>query len=60
MPWQRRSPSESCCGELQVFVLTSRIIRDRRRQANFQLIVITHDEGFLNRLAAHDVLEYYW
>lgn len=37
-----------------------RIIRDRRRQANFQLIVITHDEGFLQRLAAHDVLEYYW
>jgi DNA repair protein RAD50 len=24
------------------------------------LIVITHDEGFLQRLAAHDVLEYYW
>lgn len=38
----------------------SRIIRERRRQANFQLIVITHDEGFLQRLAAHDVLEYYW
>jgi DNA repair protein RAD50 len=37
-----------------------RIIRERRRQANFQLIVITHDEGFLQRLAAHDVLEYYW
>lgn len=36
------------------------IIRERRRQANFQLIVITHDEGFLQRLAAHDVLEYYW
>ena len=38
----------------------SRIISERRRQANFQLIVITHDEGFLQRLAAHDVLEYYW
>lgn len=36
------------------------IIRERRRQANFQLIVITHDEGFLQRLAAQDVLEYYW
>ncbi|WVO14305.1 hypothetical protein L204_101937 [Cryptococcus depauperatus] len=36
------------------------IIRERRQQANFQLIVITHDEGFLQRLAAHDVLEYYW
>jgi DNA repair protein RAD50 len=41
-------------------ILISRIIRERRRQANFQLIVITHDEGFLQRLAAHDVLEYYW
>ena len=40
--------------------LRTRIIRERRRQANFQLIVITHDEGFLQRLAAHDVLEYYW
>jgi hypothetical protein len=40
--------------------LMSRIISERRRQANFQLIVITHDEGFLQRLAAHDVLEYYW
>ncbi|GMK53777.1 hypothetical protein CspeluHIS016_0103630 [Cutaneotrichosporon spelunceum] len=36
------------------------IIRERRRQANFQLIVITHDEGFLQRLAAQDVLDYYW
>jgi DNA repair protein RAD50 len=39
---------------------TARIIRERRRQSNFQLIVITHDEGFLQQLAAHDVLEYYW
>ncbi|BEJ06595.1 hypothetical protein CcaverHIS641_0311170 [Cutaneotrichosporon cavernicola] len=36
------------------------IIRERRRQTNFQLIVITHDEGFLQRLAAQDVLDYYW
>ncbi|WVQ84355.1 hypothetical protein IAT38_006507 [Cryptococcus sp. DSM 104549] len=36
------------------------IIRSRGKQANFQLIVITHDEGFLMRLAAHDVLEHYW
>jgi DNA repair protein RAD50 len=36
------------------------IIRERRRQANFQLIVITHDEGFLQRLAAQDVLDHYW
>lgn len=37
-----------------------RIIRERRQQANFQLIVITHDEGFLQRLAEQDVVEYYW
>ncbi|OCF37294.1 DNA repair protein RAD50 [Kwoniella heveanensis BCC8398] len=36
------------------------IIRERRKQANFQLIVITHDEGFLQRLAAQDVVDYYW
>ncbi|OWZ73899.1 hypothetical protein AYX14_00623 [Cryptococcus neoformans] len=36
------------------------IIRERRQQANFQLIVITHDEGFLQRLAEQDVVEYYW
>ncbi|WVR06574.1 hypothetical protein IAU60_003606 [Kwoniella sp. DSM 27419] len=36
------------------------IIRERRKQANFQLIVITHDEGFLQRLAAQDVVEHYW
>ncbi|OCF56822.1 DNA repair protein RAD50 [Kwoniella mangroviensis CBS 10435] len=36
------------------------IIRERRKQANFQLIVITHDEGFLQRLAAYDVVDFYW
>nr|XP_031864453.1 uncharacterized protein CI109_000367 [Kwoniella shandongensis]KAA5531525.1 hypothetical protein CI109_000367 [Kwoniella shandongensis] len=36
------------------------IIRERRRQSNFQLIVITHDEGFLQRLAAQDVVDFYW
>ncbi|ODN93462.1 DNA repair protein RAD50 [Cryptococcus wingfieldii CBS 7118] len=36
------------------------IIRERRQQANFQLIVITHDENFLQTLAQQDVVEYYW
>ncbi|OAV99978.1 hypothetical protein PTTG_01420 [Puccinia triticina 1-1 BBBD Race 1] len=36
------------------------IIRERRDQANFQLVVITHDEDFLNRLGQADVLDKYW
>jgi len=28
--------------------------------SNFQLIVITHDEKFLQRLGQADVMEYYW
>ncbi|KAA1112937.1 DNA repair protein rad50 [Puccinia graminis f. sp. tritici] len=36
------------------------IIKERRDQANFQLVVITHDEDFLNRLGQADVLDKYW
>ncbi len=28
--------------------------------SNFQLIVITHDEKFLQKLGEADVMEYYW
>lgn len=28
--------------------------------SNFQLIVITHDEKFLEKLGQADVMEYYW
>lgn len=36
------------------------IIRARRQQANFQLIVITHDEEFVNFLGRSDIAEYYY
>ncbi|KAG0143588.1 hypothetical protein CROQUDRAFT_109076 [Cronartium quercuum f. sp. fusiforme G11] len=38
----------------------SEIIKERRDQANFQLVVITHDEDFLNQLSQSDVLDKYW
>lgn len=43
--------------------LTSRIysiINERKNHANFQLIIITHDENFLRKLGQSDVMEYYW
>lgn len=36
------------------------IIEERRGQANFQLVVITHDEDFLSELGRSDALEKYW
>ncbi|EGN97896.1 hypothetical protein SERLA73DRAFT_182676 [Serpula lacrymans var. lacrymans S7.3] len=36
------------------------IINERKNHANFQLIVITHDENFLRKLGQSDVMEYYW
>ncbi|KAI0699279.1 hypothetical protein C8T65DRAFT_659755 [Cerioporus squamosus] len=36
------------------------IINERRNHANFQLIIITHDENFLRKLGQNDVMEYYW
>lgn len=36
------------------------IIKERRAQSNFQLIVITHDEDFLTQLGASGALEKYW
>jgi hypothetical protein len=36
------------------------IIRERRSQANFQLIVITHDEDLLAELSKADVLDRFW
>ncbi|KAH9820100.1 hypothetical protein DFH28DRAFT_1200782 [Melampsora americana] len=38
----------------------SEIIKERRDQANFQLVIITHDEDFLNQLGQSDVLDKYW
>ena len=36
------------------------IIRVRRQQSNFQLIVITHDEEFLREMQCSDFADYYW
>ncbi|KAI0355001.1 hypothetical protein OH77DRAFT_378772 [Trametes cingulata] len=36
------------------------IINERRDHANFQLIIITHDENFLRKLGQSNVMEYYW
>lgn len=38
----------------------SEIIRLRRKQANFQLIVITHDEEFLREMGASDFADHFW
>ncbi|GAA5876452.1 hypothetical protein JCM3774_003780 [Rhodotorula dairenensis] len=36
------------------------IIKERRQQANFQLIIITHDEGFLETLGGSGAVDRYW
>jgi DNA repair protein RAD50 len=36
------------------------IIKSRSQQANFQLIVITHDEQFLNMLGRSEYADYYF
>ncbi|KAI9043370.1 MRX complex DNA-binding subunit [Aspergillus affinis] len=36
------------------------IIRTRRQQANFQLIIITHDEDFLRHMQCGDFSDYYY
>lgn len=36
------------------------IINERKNHANFQLIIITHDENFLKKLGQGDVMDYYW
>lgn len=38
----------------------SSIINERKNHANFQLIIITHDENFLKKLGQGDVMDYYW
>ena len=36
------------------------LIRSRRGQKNFQLVVITHDEGFLREMRCQDFCDHYW
>lgn len=37
-----------------------RIIRTRQQQRNFQLVVITHDEEFVQNLGRADFVDYYF
>ncbi|KAL9116130.1 MAG: hypothetical protein Q9227_000499 [Pyrenula ochraceoflavens] len=36
------------------------LIKSREKQANFQLIVITHDENFLRHMQCGDFADWYW
>ncbi|KAM0751847.1 hypothetical protein T439DRAFT_220598 [Meredithblackwellia eburnea MCA 4105] len=36
------------------------LIKERRSQSNFQLLIITHDEQFLETLGGNGVLDKYW
>jgi DNA repair protein RAD50 len=38
----------------------ARIIKLRRQQSNFQLVVITHDEEFMHLLGRSEFADYYW
>ncbi|KAE9368825.1 hypothetical protein N431DRAFT_470511 [Stipitochalara longipes BDJ] len=38
----------------------NKIIRNRRHQSNFQLIIITHDEEFLREMKCNEFGEHYW
>ena len=38
----------------------SQIIQTRQKQANFQLIVITHDEDFLRYMSCSDYCDHYF
>jgi DNA repair protein RAD50 len=38
----------------------NQLIKARRQQANFQIIIITHDEEFLREMQPSDFTESYW
>ena len=42
------------------FIFCHRIIRTRQQQRNFQLVVITHDEEFVQNLGRADFVDYYF
>lgn len=52
-------PCTHSLGVIDIYRFHS-IIKERRAMSNFQLIVITHDEKFLEKLGQADVMEYYW
>jgi DNA repair protein RAD50 len=42
------------------FICLSSIIKLRRQQRNFQLIIITHDEDFVQLIGRSEYTDYYW
>ena len=43
-----------------VLIFFFRVIRTRQLQRNFQLVVITHDEEFVENLGRSDFVDYYF
>lgn len=43
-----------------VYVITKRIIKSRSAQRNFQLIIITHDEDFVEMLGRSEFMDQYY
>lgn len=43
-----------------VLIFLFRVIRTRHLQRNFQLVVITHDEEFVENLGRSDFVDYYF
>jgi wobble nucleotide-excising tRNase len=49
-----------CNHPADLTIIATSIINERKNHANFQLIIITHDENFLRKLGQGDVMDYYW
>jgi DNA repair protein RAD50 len=41
-------------------VSLNKIIKNRKQQKNFQLIIITHDEEFLREMKCTEFSDHYW
>ena len=52
--------SDSLTADYEILFSPYSIINERKNHANFQLIIITHDENFLRKLGQNAVMEYYW
>lgn len=55
-----RENVEALAASVVEYVRANSLITERRHQSNFQLILITHDEDFLSRLAQSEVISQYW
>jgi hypothetical protein len=51
--------SDSIPLQISSFITIS-IIKTRRQQRNFQLIIITHDEDFVQLLGRSEYADFYW